>query len=90
MYPKRRDIPVKIRAQFCLIVNMSLDQVLANCASPDPNVRSAAEAQLNQTIASNPRQYIADLASVLSIEGVTSYSRIGAALALKNALQNTT
>ena len=69
---------------------MSLDQVLANCASPDPNARSAAEAQLNQTIAANPRQYIADLASVLSTEGVTSYSRIGAALALKNALQNTT
>lgn len=69
---------------------MNLDQILTNASGTDANARMAAEQQLEETIKANPRQYVADLASVLASTSTPPLPRNLAALQLKNALLNTT
>ncbi|KJZ72575.1 hypothetical protein HIM_08099 [Hirsutella minnesotensis 3608] len=62
-----------------------INQVLANSLSPDANLRTAAEQQLNQAAESNFPLYLATLVQELANEQADGSIRAAAGLALKNA-----
>lgn len=65
---------------------LNIAEVLSNSLAPDVNVRSAAEAQLEQLQSSNYAEYLLSLSSALSSSSSPGHIRSSAGIAIKNAL----
>lgn len=75
-----------LRADSLAMSNINITEVLSNSLAPDTNIRSAAEAQLEQLQSSNYPEYLLSLSNALSSSSSPGHIRSSAGIAIKNAL----